>query len=1434
MQGVTNYPTTLPQLPQPPQLPPRAQTEAHTPAAAQRLALDVSAAPVLHVPRVSPASDATPHTEALASLFETLDQRLTQDSVEPTDTLRQRNLIARGFDFLIDALDRFRWAGSGHRAALASGIPPLPDPTPAPLPRMHLGRNGALDYVVAWLYFFSAVNAPTRAAIRHTSPDSPSNRSVDEMTAWALTTASVPVDMAPMTTTPTLQESAHLSRLRVRRHADTPDIENEIAGLLNPAVLDREIQVFYAALSKRVHAFDDARTYTERVIDLKPALCAEFERRIQAATPPHDAPPPRIEDIALTQFNIFGYMPSAPSYDDTYLERWRPRLSIPIADAAIKVLAGRLQIAEPARPRHDATTGSVRPDYGVHAGTLDRNHHYRAQDQVPGLSAADFLDVVGQWQWLTADDADAPQADAFVQALDPFERKLAHDDLQLSYMAGHISADAVVLGEIILHLPSALARRESDGQQAGVTAYRILVTIAGSHEPISPAGMFFVGSQPAYGYGLLYIAGDPHPWREYEDRDALMRDLTWSSGNGLHDLLKARLPRDTARHIITTVQLTPTPNDPLAGARHASLSVVRHDMRTDFDAATASGQIDQYISWFAGAAPQRRSDALRAADAASVPGIQASSHRSPALDLPENIARTFQSLLDMRAQISTQMPTQRRIARSLANEVLTELGAKDIDANDVRLTLVAPPSSPADAIVPASNVSYALPEAVLKQIDGALRTSPNQTVALSLASPGGDASAVSLPQAERLIGNLSAARFRVSFDRELRDFVSTHRNVLRKTVASTFALQAVAMQTHNTLGSGHISLAKSIAMRAGFDDLAAVLPGEDNRPFEHSWLSVEGITSLMMVLTDRDSGIVLLYSPTSPDAVLRGFKDRSALDAWLAAQVRDPAARAQIVDAFPASAHERVSAKLTACAAQVSPTTCPFDANGKRLEGDVFTNVLDTFLEHGIEIDGADDPARGFGIGVLLTTAHAIRWLDVGMGIGSWFGESLSPASMIVSAADGAFGLSLIVAGRGDMRTEGWYSLATAVGASGVSAARCLTFKDALLTDGYAYVFEGDIDDNDPLVDGLYYVGGQFVAQFGEDAASSTYAGLMLEADTGEFRLINHDLSSMGGYVRLGRDGTWRLTRNPPPGMAPAVSRPHVAYAVERAYGQRLSATMNAGTSAERQLFRAAKRQAYERSMLGQAQRLPSMTQKIRFLDPRITDFEALGTLAGEVESAQAAEAAAEDIANLAAEAAAAGATVRTVPHMSGTAGGPFDSGLVRLMAIASRDGHDGALLDELARLAQTPDASATATYIARVRALGRNEAARESFRFRGDAPNSVRISDLRSIFRGKASTPSTFEITTRDHGMLLGRRLTSSRDVEYFFFDPASSIVVDRNKRVIVERAVRHLSSARAAYSPYSIAGQPAVMVREVDVARLAESAAGTVRAGDLVPHVR
>lgn len=1444
MQGVTPSQTMTP----PQSWAPGANSENRPAPVARPAAFETVAPPVLHEPSVAPRLNAAPDAASLTRLFETLDERLTSDVMEPNGTQPQRNALARGFDVVIDYLDRFRWAGSGHRQALAAGQSPLLEPSPAsspaPFPRFNIGRNGAADYVVAWLYFFSGLRSQTGSPMVATG---------------------APGNVMPYTLAPTLEESAHLSHLRVRRDIDaldaahpfvvnqmtaspsrphdiasnasveTPEIETDVAALLHAETTNHEVQAYFEALRQRTRAHEAALARTERVFNLRQTLSAEFERRIQAAASPHNGTPPRLDDVKLTQFNMFRFDASAPVYDNAHLERWRPRQSLSVVDAAMHMLGGSLRIDESITDKDGHTSRSVRPDYGIHVGALDQNRRYHAQDQVPGLSTADLFDVIRQWQWLTTGDDDAGYSSEFVQALHHAERQLAFDDLQLSYLASHISADAVVLGEIILHLPEAAARHESDGQQAGVTAYQIYVKTTGYSDPIAPAGMFFVSAQPARGAGLLYVAGDPNPWREYQDRSALMQDLTAPTGSGLHDVLKARLPRADASHQITAIQLTPTPDDPLLGARYASLSVVRSDMRTDFNAATSPERVSDYTSWFSGSAPHLRSHALHALGAARTPGIALSPPRSPALGLPENIADAFQSLLDMRLQISTAMPTQRRVARSLASEVLSELGAKGIDPDDVRLT-IGEPLRELDAGSHQTTVSYRLPDAVLKHVEGTLAVTPSQTMSLSTVTAHREPStAVSLPPADRLVGHFSVDRFRLTFDRQFRGFMSEHRDALRRTAASTFVLDAVAMQTHKTLSAEHIALAKSVAKRAGFDDLARLLPGADNRPFQQAWLSVDDIASLSIVLTDRSNGSVLFYTPTSPDAVLRGFKNRSALDKWLASRLPDADARAQIVAMFPAAARERVSARFEQFAALASTNTAPFAANDKPFAGEVFASVLDSFIRHGETVKGADDlAAANFGTGVLLATAHAIRWLDIGLGLGAWFGESLGTASLAVSAVDGALGISMVIGGNDEMRTEGWYSLATAIGAGAASAARQLTLKSVLAADGYAYMFNAPVEDNDQLVDGLYYVGDRFVAQFGQDADSAAFAGVTLEPETGEFRLINMDLASLGGYVRLSRTGNWGFIRTPPPGIAPAINTPHVAYAVERAYGQRLSAAMNSGTSAERQAFRVAKREAYERSLLGQAERVPSMVQKVRFLDPRLTDAATLGAIAGDVESAQAAEAAAQEIANLAAQASTAGAAVRTVPQIRGLGSGTLDRGLVRVMALASRDGRDGALLGELERLAQAPDASATKTYVARVQALGRNEAAGESFSFRGNAPNSVKLSDLDSLFRGKATSPATFEITTRDHGMLLGRRLTHDRDVEYFFFDPASSFVAHRSKSTIVELTAQHLSNARAAYTPYSLAGQPAVMVREIDVARLAEGAAGTVRAGDLVPRAR
>lgn len=672
------------------------------------------------------------------------------------------------------------------------------------------------------------------------------------------------------------------------------------------------------------------------------------------------------------------------------------------------------------------------------------------------------------------------------------------------------------------------------------------------------------------------------------------------------------------------------------------------------------------------------------------------------------------------------------------------------------------------------------------------------------------ASMVPLPDADTVMRRIPFDEFEGKYRKALEDFVAARHGSLRQVLRASFGIDALLLALQQKLDNTQVALAQAVGQDSERDD--GRTPAEFSPPTRYSreWISIGGIPTRLMLFTDTPTNKTLMYAPGTGNGEVMGFDDRHAMQIWLAEQAHSPDGRRLLLSLFEPRQQREANARLDAFESR-SPTTAPLaDAVGAPVDGDTFQAVAERMLNHSSSYLNATLTSSGTDESVV-GVARVIRWMDITMGLGTWAADILRPASISLSISDGMIGTLLAAFGDARTRPEGWKSLATAIGSQGISALRLQILSRLPGGAKYHFFVDGPLDGVNGVIDGLYYVEGDFIAHVDE----FTYAHLNFDFGAGEFRLWNPDTNELGPFMRLNSLGEWRVIPQPEAGAASSLNDPHLVYEIDQAYGARFEVVRNEATLAERKAFNHAKNEAYVRGSPPLEERAPAAYHMLLFIAPEISDYATLGEIAGEVENALAAEASSELVTNMGTEAAAAGAVVTRVTDIPGVPDGMLDNGLVRAMAVAVHDGEEGTLLAHQSEFAMAPEAPATQRYMDQMQSLGASEYAGSAIHSGADSVRTCSIDNLAAALDGKANIERIYEMTTPHHIMLFGRRVIRMR-TEYFFFDPATSIVVHPDKAVVLEATIRHLKSMSATYGAFRFPGGPAVMLRRVDVGQL------------------
>lgn len=1377
-----------------------------------------------------------------------------QARATPDEVHSWRTHIARWLGELRDFLEQARWAGSGHSVSVNGSEPfaaPLPDPQPRPR-QMNFARHGAVGFVMLWLYnmrvahgsplpntsgpydppgiplthqhsllpshFEQAVTAyrnitgPAQVAeptIAHDNTPSAAAR-------WHLTTPRakrIPRDAPPESAIPTQTQAASPT------HAALPDVD--VGDISLAPTYQQSVRTFVETVRNRTDSHEAALAQVDAVVNLRAHLESKLKLALAAGA---NGQPASLDDIRLYKFDSFGFARNPGNYDLDHLERGRPNTGIPIVDAALQIVSGHLPISL----SQDVITMEFSPaTYGVYAGDLRSDHYYPAEAQVPGLSITQLLGVTREWRWL-GDEGEIPDTGLrLLAALDAPQRWLARDDLRLSYMAKDISTGAAILGELVLTQPEASSRIAGGGEHGNVTAY----TLHSVPHNTVVAGIFAVSEHPNSGTTLLYLAGDVRPWREYESPAALHSALASSPRSTLPEELLARLPArviEQAPGTRPTFRLTPTPNDPLRIAREASLTVLRDDMRFDVTQACTPARRARYAAWFAGAAPDDRYHALQA-HARENARLSSGKHApNPIVLLPENIEQSIEAMLDLRLRLSLALPDERRIARDMVRDALSDVGASAIDPDDVRLEIREADQS-AQGTTPTDTqpiVSMSLIDAALAKIEGTFpELHAGQVLALTRSENAANVPAATtepLPDATSLIKGISINGYRDRLQSDVADFARANASQIRHNLQMIFALDAIASATQGKLDADLIALARAVADGAQWGDGLAP-HGDVPIHFAREWLCINGYDSTAVLITDRATRKVLLFAPQRKDTGVIGFQNRAALETWIGEQASDSAKRLEIVAMFRPTIHATINEYLLEHVRSqpsgdgVATRRPLIDAIGAPVDGDIFKAAgerLAQYAESTMTTDRSLDPDAVRESVVQLT--RTVRYFDLALGAASWVAYPIKPLSLAISAVDAGLG-TVLLAGDGEWRREGLKSIATAIGTQGLAASRLKVLGSLPGGARFRFFREGEVSGEDGVINGLYYIGGRFVARIDQ----FTHANLAFDAEAAEFRLMDPRTRELGPYMKLGRNGAWRCVPKPAPGDATTLTDPHVLYDIERAFGERLQAVNTDIDHAQRQVFRNAKQVAMFRADAAQRPNLltPSAYHKLHFIAPEVVDHAALGSIAGEIESAMDAEAALELVGNIVNEAPSLGAVVTTVQTVAGVDAREIEGGLVRAMAVAVRDSREGTLLTRHGEYAMAPTSSATRTYLTSLRQLGTSQAADETIELGGNIALARDVGSLSRALDGKATTPITYQLSTPRHTMLFGRRVSELGNPEYFFFDPAVACIVHTDRKVLLELVTRHLKFMRPSYGSFETPGSPVVVLRRIKVNDLAQT---------------
>ncbi|VVE51691.1 Toxin Afp18 [Pandoraea pneumonica] len=1402
-----------------------------------------------------------------------------QARATPGEVHSWRTHISRWLGDLRDFLEQARWAGSGHSVTVNGSEPfaaPLPDPLPAPQPRlrqMNFARHGVVGFVLFWLYNMRVAHGSPLPGIPGIpdAPAFPSNpfaqqhpqmpshfeqavaayRNVTDtaqLAEPAIVHDNTPSAAARLQLTasrakrlpreaPTEQASPALTQAVSPTHAALPDVDfGDIS--LGPT-FQQSVRTFVETVRNRTDSHEAALAQVDSVVNLRTHLESKLKQALTAGASGQLA---SLDDVRLYKFDSFGFARNPGTYDLNHLERGRPQAGIPILDAALQIVSGDLPISL----SPDVTTMEFSPaTYGVYAGDLRGDHYYRADAQVPGLSITQLLGVTAEWRWL-GDEGEMPDTGLrLLTALDGPQRWLARDDLRLSHTAKDISTEAAVLGELVLTQPEATGRIADGGEHGNVTAYTLH---AGPHN-IVVAGVFAASEHPNRGKTLLYLAGDARPWREYESPEALQSALVSSPRSALPEAILARLPArviEQTPDTRPTFRLTLTPNDPLRIAREASLTVLRDDMRFNVTQACTPARRAHYAAWFAGAAPDDRYHALQV-DARENARLSPGKHGpNPVVLLPQNIEQSIEAMLDLRLRLSLALPDERRIAREMVRDALSDVGASALDPDDMRLEIRATGQS-AQSTPPTDTqpiVTMSLIDAALAKIEGTFpELHAGQVLALTRSENAANvptATTEPLPDAAALIKQISINGYRDRLQSEVADFASANAPQIRHNLQMVFALDAIASATQAKLDADLIALARAVADGAQWGDGLAPR-GAVPIHFTREWLCINGYDSTAVLITDRATRKILMFAPQRKDTSVLGFQNRAALDTWIGEQVGDSAKRLEIVAMFRPTIHATINEYLLANVRsessdhRVAPHRALIDAICAPVDGDIFKAAgerLAQYAESTMTTDRSLDPDAVRESVVQLT--RTVRYFDLALGAASWVAYPIKPLSLAISAVDAGLG-TVLLAGDGEWRREGLKSIATAIGTQGLAASRLKVLGSIPGGARFRFFREGEVSGEDGVINGLYFIGSRFVARIDQ----FTHANLEFDTEVAEFRLMDPRTRELGPYMKLGRNGAWRCVPKPAPGDATTLTDPHVLYDIERAFGERLQAVNTDIDHAQRQVFRNAKQVAMFRADAAQRPNLltPSAYHKLHFIAPEVVDHAALGSIAGEIESAMDAEAALELVGNIVNEAPSLGAVVTTVQTVAGINNREIEGGLVRAMAVAVRDSREGTLLTRHGEYAMAPTSSATRTYLTSLRQLGTSQAADETIELGGNIALARDVGSLSRALDGKATTPITYQLSTPRHTMLFGRRVSELGNPEYFFFDPAVACIVHTDRKVLLELVTRHLKFMRPTYGSFETPGSPVVVLRRIKVNDLAQTPVSFRAVADLsrapvLPH--
>ncbi|VVE06063.1 dermonecrotic toxin domain-containing protein [Pandoraea anhela] len=1060
----------------------------------------------------------------------------------------------------------------------------------------------------------------------------------------------------------------------------------------------------------------------------------------------------------------------------------------PLHDAAALVRSGKLNISD--------------TDDGVRFDVSRKTLAGAVYEAACVMSAKRFDDIVGQWReaceqrtaatWLSPPGLVSRAKSSLTLAIGT---AFALDELSLGYTHALIGNKAFYLGHNALTNLSL----SNDASSRLFATHRLEFTIrhAGRDHVAAPAGSCVVTEASGNGTTLLYLQGDVAAWRAFASPEALLSDIGHNALS-LRTTLCERLPLPLRTGALTgriTTKLHPQPGqEPVRIATQATLDTVYADGKLRTSHAGTGPRIAQYLTWLTGVSSESVERGLQTFRERS---------RSAGVSLPgkpANIAlrdiRSVAHVEMLRYDISTAIPRVKPMVRQHISNRLTDLGVLPADGDQVYIRV-------------AGRVVQSLTDAVLV---GTIPSDAAKRLPLLIPEVGGKYTAVhgaNQPTGQPVsVGDVfdeaSIEALRQNIDRAATQFWETSRGKVRKVLKSEFIAQVWMSRVQRRMSVDQVHIAARIAGpievgRLGSDDLEHEINAPD---VEREWLRVNGLTSRLMRVSIAGRAPCLLIAPYPEGLRIYGFDDRGRMTTWLTEQIHSEAMRERIASMFDAPPDNATWYR-----------TASIDTQGvsDNIVTDTFTAIASAYesrQNHTAPPVAKSEPR------LVLELMDKFSKVDLALGLGTWalpFARPISLGYSIVDASIGTVGMGVGLATQDSaMFRQGWESTLSAIGAQGLAATH---FKTMLFLTGdarYKYFVAEAPRAEDALILGLHRSQGRFYAAIDAD----TRAYLILDNDTGFFRMVPEAASDTvkkdAPLLRRSASGSWRAVTQSE-FATPELEDPDTAWRIDQGFRARFDELRDKHDP----IFERARLAASSEETPGNAIPLEWRLRllKLDFVDQSVMDVEALGKLAGRIDSLQNTLDAAEKfvISPLSDEATRLGAMYQPITQRPRVYLGHVRTGLLRACPLVNRN----LPIETAVRIFNqqaTWAPSASARLMQDLSELGRVK-----LQYLPNQRLSQEVETLDTLFSGAPNTARAFEMTAGTRLLLVGRHLRNGAAAQYYFIDPALGLVTHADSETLIGILRTHLNIMSDSYALVREGRTYTVRTKEIDLPHLA-----------------